>query len=181
LNNTEVILRQRAIKAAKKMDVSEKAEGMDVIYFRIGNEKYAIEAESVSEVHTFMELTPIPYAPSYIHGIFHMRGRFVSVINLKCFFGMETQSGDVPRTILLLDNGEMEFGVAVDAVLEHSKLSKKTLQAIPSDLNLPRPDLIVGVSEEGVIVLNGKKFLGDSSMVVHQEVATSNKGKENVK
>lgn len=181
MNNTEAILRQRAIKAAKKMDVSEGEEGMDVIYFRIGNEEYAIEAEAVSEVRTFMELTPVPYAPSYIQGIFHMRGRFVSVVNLKRFFGMETQSGDVSRTILLLSNGEMEFGVAVDAVLEHSKLSKKTLQAIPSDLDLPRPDLIVGVSEEGVIVLNGKKFLGDSAMRVHQEVTTSYKGRENVR
>lgn len=181
MNTRDEILRQRAIIAAKRVDASEYEDRINVVYFRIGNEEYAIESEVVSEVHPFMALTPVPYAPSYIQGIFHMRGRFVSVVNLKHFFGMETQDDEEAHFLLLLGDERMEFCVAVDAVLEHSTLGKTALQLIPSGFDLPRPDLIVGVSEEGVIVLNGKKLLADPAMRVHQEVATSYKGGENVK
>jgi purine-binding chemotaxis protein CheW len=181
LSNTEEILRQRAIIAAKRLDVSEDDDGINVVYFRIGNEEYAIESEVVSAIHPFVALTPIPYAPSYIQGIFHMRGRFVSVVNLKHFFGMEMQDDEEVHFLLLLGDERMEFCVAVDAVLEHSTLSKTALKLIPAGFDLPRPDLIVGVSEEGVIVLNGKKLLADSAMRVYQEITTSYKGGENVK
>lgn len=181
MNNTEAILRQRAILAAKRLDENEEEDGINVIYFRIGNEEYAIESEIVSEVHPFTALTPVPYAPSYIQGIFHMRGRFVSVVNLKHFFGMETQDDDVAHYLLLLGDEGMEFCVAVDAVLGHSTLVKTALQLIPPRFDLPRPDLIVGVSEEGVIVLNGKKLLADPAMRVYQEITISYKGEKNVK
>ncbi|MCX6072761.1 MAG: chemotaxis protein CheW [Campylobacterales bacterium] len=179
MNNTEAILRQRAIAAAKRVESTEWEDGIDVITFRIGNEHYAIESDVVNEVHASMKLTLVPYTPSYIQGIFYMRGRFISVIDLKHFLGMETQSDEVLGSLLLLHNGEMEFAVAVNDVQEQTKLSKKTLQ-LPSGFDLPRTDLMIGVSEEGVILLNGKKLLSDSAMRIHQEVVPLYKGGENV-
>ena len=179
MNNTELILRQRAITAARKIESTECEDGVDVITFRIGNESYAIESEVVNEVHSLMKLTPVPYTPSYIQGIFYMRGKFISVVDLKHFLGMEIQSDEVFSSILLLSDGEMEFGVAVNEVQEQTKLSKKTLQ-LPCGFDLPRSDLMIGVSEEGLILLNGKKLLSDSAMRIHQEVVTLYKGRENV-
>lgn len=179
MKNTELILRQRAIAAAKKIESAECLDGVDVITFRIGNENYAIESEVVKEVHSLMKLTPVPYTPEYILGIFYMRGKFISVVDLKHFLGMETQSDEVFGSILLLSDAEMEFGMVVNEIQEQTKLSKKTLQ-LPCGFDLPRSDLMVGVTEEGVILLNGRKLLSDSAMRIHQEVVTLYKGRENV-
>lgn len=179
MNDTQLILKTRALAAAKRIESTEYDDGIDVIYFRIGNEHYAIEADVVNEVHTRMKLTPVPYTPSYILGIFYMRGRFVSVVDLKSFLGMERQSDEVFGSLLLLSDGDMEFGVTVDDVQEQTKLSKKMLQ-LPSGFDLPRSDLIIGVTEEGIILLNGKKLLSDSAMRIYQEVVTLYKGGGNV-
>lgn len=177
MNNVENILRQRALKAAIKLEVQESEEGIEVIYFRIQNVIYAIEADVVTEIHKFTETTPVPYAPSYICGIFHMRGRFVSLVNLKVFFGIQSIDEDTTHSILLLSNETMEFGITVDEVIEQKKILKREIQTIPSGFDLPRADLIVGVTQEGVIVLDGKKFLSDPTMLIHQESTTSYKGK----
>lgn len=152
---------------------------MEVISFKLGNELYCIEAEAISEVCPYSQPTPLPHVPWYILGILHMRGRFVSIVNLKNFLGIE--NGDLSRTILFLSDGEMEFGVSVDEVVEEFRVAEQSIRTIPSGFNLPRSDLIDGVSEEGLIVLNGKKFLADPSMRVHQEVITTYKGRKNVK
>jgi purine-binding chemotaxis protein CheW len=168
LNSVENILRQRAIKAAKKLEIKEISDALEVIYFRIEDEIYAIEASVLSEVYKFKEPIPIPFTPSYIYGIFYMRGRFVSLVNLKNFLGIDEQSEESGNYILLLSDEKMEFGISVDEVLEQKKLSKQEIQEVSLGFNLPRVDLIIGVTESGTIVLDGKKIVADSTIVIHK-------------
>lgn len=170
MNKSDTILRARAIAAAKVEASNILEDGINLLHFRIGKEKYAIESEVVSEVYPSVSLTPVPYTPSYIQGIFHIRGRFVSVVNLNDFFGIEKMSEDQTGFIVLLGHGEMEFGVVVDDVMDQSELSRKQLQMIPSDFDFPRADLVLGMSEEGVIVFDGKKLMADSAMKIQTEV-----------
>lgn len=165
MNNVQNILRQRALKAAKKLESNEIIDGIELIFFRIGNDIYAIEAGSVSEVHKFKEPTPVPFTPAYIQGIFHMRGKFISLVNLKSFLGI-TEQGEAKEalSIVFLSNQTMEFGIAVDEILEQKRISKKEIQTLTAGFDLPRVDLIVGVTENAVIVLDGKKMLTDFTM-----------------
>lgn len=181
MDNRQKILRQRAIKAAQKLEDDELQDDFDVIYFKVANEIYAIEAQSVSEIHNFVEPTLIPYTPSYILGIIHIRGRFVSLVTLIKFFKIQTQEESNPNSILLLSDNRMEFGVSVDEVLEHGKILKSEIGNVSENFDLPRADLIMGVTQNGVIVIDAKKFLADSALLIHQEVATLYKGKNDVK
>mgnify|MGYP002629575646 CR=1 FL=1 len=169
MNNVRNTLRQRAIKAAKKLENTEIIDGIELIYFRIESETYAIEAGVVSEVHKYKEPTPVPFTPAYIQGVFHMRGNFVSLVNLKIFLGIPEQNEKVATLcILFLSDENMEFGVAVDEVIEQKRVSKKEIQTLTAGFDLPRADLILGVMENGVIVLDGKKLLADPTMIVHK-------------
>ncbi|MFA6196034.1 MAG: chemotaxis protein CheW [Sulfurimonas sp.] len=167
MNSVENILRQRAVKAATRLKTTEISDALELIYFRIENEIYAIEASVVSEIHKFKEPTPVPFTPSYIYGIFHLRGRFISLVSLRAFLGIAEQSKEHSHSILLLSNEIMEFAITVDEVLEQRKLSKQEVQEIPSGFNLPRADLVIGVTENGTIVLDGKKIMADSAMIIH--------------
>lgn len=180
MDKEEIILRKRAIEAAKTVQISEDEESLDLVYFTIGNEKYAIEAYIVSGVHMYATPTPVPHTPSYIEGILYMRGRFVSVLNLKSFLGMHAQNSEMTHSLLLLGNETMEFAVAVDEILEETKLSKKVIQSIPPGFDLDRKELIAGVTEEGIIVLDGKKFFSHPTMSIQQEVTTILKRSEDV-
>ncbi|MDO8453624.1 MAG: chemotaxis protein CheW [Sulfurimonas sp.] len=163
MNSVKDVLRQRAIKVAKKLETTEILDAFELIYFRIENEIYAIEASVVDEVHKFKEPTPIPFTPSHICGVFYLRGRFVSLVSLINFLGIGEQRRDSSCSILLLSDEKIEFGIIVDEVLEQKKLSKSEIQEIPSGFNIPRVDLVVGVTESGTIVLDGKKIVADSA------------------
>lgn len=180
MDKREKILRERALEAAKKVDVIETEECIEVVYFKIGNEEYAIETTIVSEVNRYTIITPVPHTPSYINGIFYLRGRFVSIIDLKNFLGIQGESLVKNPSILLLSDSKIEVGIVVDEVLEETTLLKKSIQTIPIGLDLDRKEIISGVTEEGIILIDGKKFLGNPGMVVHQEVTNSFTRREDV-
>lgn len=167
------ILRERAIEAAKKVDVIEAEEYIDVVCFKIGNEEYAIETTIVSEVNRYTIITPVPHTPSYINGIFYLRGRFISIVDLKHFLGIEGESLAKSQSILLLSDNKIEVGIVVDEVLEETTLLKKSIQTIPIGFDLDRKEIISGVTEEGIILIDSKNFLCNPGMVVHQEVTNS--------
>lgn len=166
MNNSEEILRSRAIKASKKIETIQSEDGLEVIYFTIAKESYAIEVKVVNEIHIFSEPTHVPHMPSYIMGIIHIHGRFISLVNLKRFLENTIQIENSTGSILLLGYEQMEFGIVVDEVISQKRLSKSTIQALTSGFDLPRADLMIGVTEEGVIVLDGKKLLADSAMKI---------------
>ena len=172
MDKKEQILRQRAIETAKKFEMKNTGEGIDVVCFMLEDEKYAIEVLMVSEVHTFVQPTPIPHTPPYITGIIYLRGRFVSVVDLKHFLGMKEKNTENTSSLLLLSDGVMEFAVTVDTVLEKIKLNKQIIQDIPSGFHLPRKELIYGITEKGTIMLDGKKLIADPEMKLYQEVNT---------
>lgn len=166
LKNSESILRERAIKASKVEVGNLFDDGINLVYFMIDGQKYAIESKLVSEVYPFVLITKVPHTPSYIEGIVHIRGRFVSVVNINNFFGMSKVNNEQSKLFLLLRNEEVEFAIGVDAVLEQSVISQKQLQQIPPDFDFLRADLLLGVSEDGVIVFNGEKLVADSAMMI---------------
>lgn len=180
MDNTREILRKRAADAAKKVEEKGVIDGVEIIRFKIGNEVYAVEALLVDEVHAFIDPVAVPYIPAYIEGIVNIRGRFVSVVNMKRFLGLEEGEAAHERFLLFLSDGLMEFGVVVDEVLDEIRLSKKMIRPIPQGFALAKKELIAGVTEEGTILVDGGKFLNDPAMTVHQEVATPSKGRENV-
>jgi purine-binding chemotaxis protein CheW len=61
--------------------------------FPIGAELYAVPVLETSEVLGHQESTPIPGAPTWIHGLLNIRGKAVPVIDLATKFGAERERG----------------------------------------------------------------------------------------
>lgn len=180
-NKTKALLKKRAVEAARPVERIRVEEGIDAIRFAVGSEEYAIPASFVSEVHAYIEPTPVPYTPAYIRGIIYIRGRFVSVVDLKELLGVEATEESGETSLLLLSDGDMEFSVAVDRVLEEHAIPNTALQAVPAGFILARKEFISGVTESGTIMLDGGRFLNDPSLTVYQEVTITFKGKEDAK
>ncbi len=164
------ILKQRAKEAAKILEDDALEELVDVIRFKISNEVYAVRDKYVREVYPYLQPTKVPCAPPFILGILNVRGAFVSVVDLGLILGLEKSELKKEGFILLLSNETMEFGVMVDEIEGEMKIPKKSVQAIPEGLNVLTKDLIEGVTVDGLIMLDGKRLLEDSKIVVREEV-----------
>jgi len=170
LETVKEILKKRAAEAAKVVKTEEVAEGLDIITFRLGGEVYAVEAMFVHEVYPYMRPTEVPCTPEFVLGIVNIRGSFVSVIDLELILGLGKMEREKEEFMILLSNENMEFGIMVEEIQEETRVSKKAIQPLPQGLNIKTKELVDGVTEEGVILLGGKKLLEDSKIVVHEEI-----------
>ncbi|MHC8288526.1 chemotaxis protein CheW [Pseudomonas sp. XS1P51] len=72
------------------------------LVFRVGNERYALQAIEVAEVLPRLPLRPIAQAPAWVAGVFAYRGAVVPVIDLSALtFGEPAQARTSTRLVLV--------------------------------------------------------------------------------
>src|SRR6185312_5009031 len=63
-------------------------ESLQVVVFRLGDERYALETQYVREVVRLSDYAPLPGAPAFVLGILNLRGEILSVLDLRPFCGV---------------------------------------------------------------------------------------------
>lgn len=163
------ILQARARTLARPPQPVQTEATFEVIEFRLAGESYALELALAHEVLPLKELTPVPCTPSFVLGLINVRGRLLSVVDLRRFFGLPfTGISDLNKAILLR-SGTMEFGILADRIVGVRVLPRSALHTPPL-LADARADFLLGVTAEALIVLAAEKLLTDPRIVVREEV-----------
>jgi Chemotaxis signal transduction protein len=166
------ILKARAISLAREAQKETPKESVEMIEFLLSYENYAIESRFVHEVYPLKELTPLPCTPSFVLGIINLRGRIISVIDIKKFFELPQQGLTDLNKAIIVRNGHMEFGILADAILGARSLPLEEIQPPPSTLSGIRASYLKGVTKAGLVVLDAQKMLADPKMIVDEKVET---------
>jgi purine-binding chemotaxis protein CheW len=167
------ILKERAKALAREPKENEAAEAqLEVVEFLLAYERYAIESSYVREVHPLKELTPLPGTPPFVLGIINVRGRILSVVDIKKFFDLPEKGLTDLNKVIILQSDEMEFGVLADVILGVRTIPLGELQPSLPTLTGIREDYLRGVTGERVVILDAEKLLSDPKMIVHQDVET---------
>ena len=66
--------------------MAEGDKQLQLVTFQIGEENYGIDIMKVKEIQKVQDIRTIPNAPSYVEGIFNLRGDIIPVINLHTRF-----------------------------------------------------------------------------------------------
>ena len=89
--------------------------------FRAGRERFCLEVLDVEEVVEWPKLTAIPLGPSFLMGVFNLRGSIVPVIDIAF---TEVRRADVtPRHVVVArleaegERGALQAGIAADEVI----------------------------------------------------------------
>jgi len=164
-------LKNRAIAMAQEPEQKRETSTItEIIEFILAAESYGIESAFVREVYPLKDFTPLPGVPTYIFGIINVRGQILPVVDLKKFFNLpEKGLGDLNRVIILRDD-QMEFGILADVVHGTQEIELEDIRGVPSTVTGIGEEYLKGVTKERLIVLNAKRLLSDSSIVVNEEV-----------
>lgn len=102
------------------------------LVFNLTTGQFAVPLTLVKEVVGMMEITTIPHVPSYFKGLINLRGRIISVIDLREKLGLKINKQDVDskQCIIITEVGDLVMGVVVDDVLavigyEESQIERK--------------------------------------------------------
>ncbi len=100
----------------------------------IGGQLFGLPIVRVQDVFIPERLTRVPLAPPEIAGVLNLRGRIVTLIDLRRRFGLaERDAGDAVMAIGVEARGE-SYGLLIDSVGEVLKLDDAAREANPINL-----------------------------------------------
>jgi purine-binding chemotaxis protein CheW len=166
------ILRERAVLLAARPP-QECAPGtrIECLEFQLSGENYAMDLSYIIQTLPLAEFTPLFCTPGYVLGITNLRGRIISIIDLRRFFELpEVGLCDLNR-VIVVSNGTMEFGILADRVVGMMSLPLEELQPPPAALIGLRSEFLAGVTADRLALLDIAKILADGRILVHEEVS----------
>lgn len=171
MDNEQAILNKRAAAIAgqntdKKDEVREM---LSVVEFMLIPERYAVAGNFVREVMPLTEITPIPGVPPFIMGVINMRGKIVSLLNLKIKFNLKERGLTDFNKVIILRNETMEFGIVADSIAGTRSIPLDSISPPPLTLDKIAAELVIGISTDGVILLDADKMLNSSHLIVNQK------------
>lgn len=90
--------------------------GLRHVIFRVEKERYALPLAAVREVVVPPErFSRVPRAPLAVRGVMNLRGRVVTVVELRALLGL-ADGGQAPQRVVLLDRGRRDLGLLVTEV-----------------------------------------------------------------
>jgi purine-binding chemotaxis protein CheW len=120
----------------------------------IGGQLFGLPILRVQDVFIPDRLTRVPLAPPEVAGVLNLRGRIVTLIDLRRRFGLDRrETGEAPLAIGVEARGE-SYGLLIDGVGEVLKLDDAAREPNPINLD-PR---LAGVSA-GIHRLEGQLLI----------------------
>jgi purine-binding chemotaxis protein CheW len=166
---TDVVLKARAACLAREAEDVASGTTLEVLAFMLGQEKYGIETTYVREVTPLNDLTPLPGSPPFLMGIVNIRGQVLSVTDVRRLFDLpEWGVGDQDR-IIVLQHGEMEFGILGNSILGVVQVATADLHPGLPTLSGAGADILKGITGDRMAVLDGARLLADEKLIVRDE------------
>ncbi len=153
------------------------------LIFSVDGSLYGVEAESVVEIFSLPELTPLPEAPPDIIGVVNLRGDILPVMDLNLRFGYRQLEYCLSDSVIVVEWQKLRVGMIVNQVHEVYNISPedmtKELFYDREVLDRDRPFVcgIAKVAADIVMLLNIENLLCYSKSV---EPLVGDKNKSNL-
>jgi purine-binding chemotaxis protein CheW len=107
---------------------------LHIVGFQVGRETYGVPITSLHEIVRVPEITAVPDAPEYMEGVINLRGKIVSVIDLRKRFGEREVTSNRRNRILVLEHHSRLCGLIVDSASEVLKIPSAEIEPPPTVL-----------------------------------------------
>jgi len=150
---------------------------LHIVGFRVGTETFGVPITCVHEIVRVPQITSVPDSPEFVEGVINLRGKIVSVVDLRKRFG-ETQidAGKKNRVIVVESDGKL-VGLIVDAASEVLRIPNADIEP-PPVLQNSESSYVTGVGKFNnrlIILVDLKRVLqrGETRKVEEEAVAVN--------
>jgi purine-binding chemotaxis protein CheW len=165
------ILKDRATVLSRALDTPpDENETIRALRFSLGAESYAVAAGHIREVIPLPRVTPLPCVPSFVRGIVNVRGRIVSLLDLRVILGLPDSAPSPNPGVIILQSSGIEFGLLADEIQGLAAIPLSSLQTTLPTLTGVSAEYLKGITAEGIVLLDGEKLLSDQKLVIDEAV-----------
>lgn len=135
--------------------------------FSLGKESFGIPLLQVKEVISIPEFTQIPYSPQYFCGIMNLRGKVISVIDMRKKLNIVSK-GPEENSVVVCDLENITIGILVDSVDSVINIDKNKILPKPNIQTSIQNDYIEGLFEvktQLIVLINLVKSLSIEDLI----------------
>jgi purine-binding chemotaxis protein CheW len=130
------------------------ARELHIVGFRVGRETFGVPIGLVHEIVRVPDITAVPDSPGYVEGVINLRGKIVSVVDLRKRFGEKEISSHKKNRILVTEVDGKMVGLIVDAASEVLKIPDTEIELPPSVFEEGELNYVTGVGKlQGRLVI----------------------------
>jgi purine-binding chemotaxis protein CheW len=118
-----------------------------VVGFQVGRETYGVPITSLHEIVRVPEITAVPDAPEFVEGVINLRGKIVSVIDLRKRLGEKKINATRKNRILVVEHNGRLSGLIVDSASEVLKIPATDVEASPKVLHESELNCVTGLGK----------------------------------
>ena len=112
--------------------------------FEVDGQLFGVEVETVQEVLSYNEYTPVPLAPPAVGGLFNLRGQVIAAVDLRVQLGLVRQALQGPLMNVILRGDGEPVSLLVDRIGEVVDLDDEAFEGPPDTLSGPTRELVTG-------------------------------------
>jgi purine-binding chemotaxis protein CheW len=120
---------------------------LHIVGFQVGRETYGVPITSLHEIVRVPEITAVPDAPEYMEGVINLRGKIVSVIDLRKRLGEKKINSTRRNRILVVEHKGRLSGLIVDSASEVLKIPAADVETSPTALEEGRNNCVTGLGK----------------------------------
>jgi len=138
------------------------AKDVQLVGLRIGRETYGVPIAIVREIVRVPEITAVPNAQEFVEGVINLRGKIISVVDLRKRFGGSASENGKKNRVVVVELENRTVGLIVNAASEVLKIPPSEIEPPGSVFPEGEIDYVTGVGKlDGrlVILLDLNKVL----------------------
>lgn len=135
----------------------------------IGGQLFGLPISRVQDVFMPDRLTRVPLSSPEVAGILNLRGRIVTVIDMRCRLGVSKREGEHPSLAIGIEYRGESYGLLIDDIGEVMKLPDSSREDNPVNLDARLAHVSGGVyrlEAQLLVVLDVDRVLHVSSHAV---------------
>jgi len=140
---------------------------LHIVGFKVGRETYGVPITSLHEIVRVPDITAVPDAPEYLEGVINLRGKIVSVMDLRKRFGEKHATLKKQNRILVVEHAGRLAGLIVDSASEVLKIPSDAVEPPPAAFQEGGLNCVTGLGKVGgrlVVLLEMSKLLAPGSL-----------------
>jgi purine-binding chemotaxis protein CheW len=130
-----------------------------IVIFSLDEQRYGIPLGAVERVVRMVEITPLPAAPGFIHGVINVQGKILPVLDLRRRFGLPERPVELSDQLIIVRSATRSFALMTDTACEVRECTAQ-MQTEAAEI-LPDLPFFAGVAKlsDGLILLQDPEML----------------------
>ncbi|HEV8701902.1 MAG TPA: chemotaxis protein CheW [Candidatus Polarisedimenticolia bacterium] len=139
---------------AAAVETGHREQGR-ILVFMVDGQEYGVSLQPIVEIVRHRGATPVPFADKAIEGIVPLRGRMVTLFDLRRCLARPPRPPDRRAQVVVVESSGDLLGLVVDSVSRVTAVPGDALEPLPSGLRHGPPGVLGGVlrHKEGYVIL----------------------------